>query len=336
VTRFYDQLADRLRASSDVRRLGLINVGPLSGLLATVPFSAAGETVDPRDRLMANLRVVSTEYLETVGTPVIEGRGFTDDDRAGTTVVALVSASLAKRVLPGGAVGRRLMINDNNDAPRSVEIAGVVADSRQVALDQPPGLDIYLPLRQTHRDRVLSLTTNHFWMVKIGSDPAAFGRTFIGHLQAVDADAAVSAPGAMLDAIDRWLAPRRFALGLFSAFALTALALAVSGVYGLVAFAVAQRSREIGVRMAVGASRGAVVRMMLAHAGRLMAAGVSVGALGAIALRPYVTARFAGVDATLALVSTAIAILVVTVSIAAWLPARRAAHVDPALALRAE
>ena len=334
LTRFYEQLGARLRASSEVRRFGVISVGPLSGLLAAVPFTVAGQTVDPRERLMANLRVVSPEYLATVGTQLVDGRGFTENDRAGAPDVALINVNLARRVLPDGAVGRRLLINDNNGAPRPVEIAGVVADTRHVALDQPPGLDIYLPLRQTHRDRVSQLTTNQFWVVNTASDPAAFSRTFIAELRAVDPDAAVSGPGAMQDAIDNWLGPRRFTLGLLGAFALTALALAVSGVYGLVAFAVAQRSREIGVRMAVGASRADVVRMMLAHAGRLVAAGIAAGAIAAVMLWPYVRARFAGVEVDATLIAVTIAILFATVGIAAWLPARRAARIDPALALR--
>ena len=285
---------------------------------------------------MANLRIVSPGYLETVDTPVIAGRTFTENDREGTPDVALISATLAARVLPAGAVGRRLLINDNNDGPRPVDVVGVIGDMRITALDQPPGLDIYLPLRQIHRDRVAAVVTNQFWMVKTGTDPAAFGKTFIGHLQAVDPDAAVSGPGAMQQAIDAWLGPRRFTLGVFSAFALTAVALAVFGLYGLVAFVVAQRAREIGVRMAIGASRSEVVRMTLAQAGRLIAWGVSVGVIAAAALRPYVATWFAGIQVNPVTVTAAITVLILTVLVAASVPARRAAHIDPALALRAE
>jgi predicted permease len=296
LARFYDQLGERLRQSPDVKRFGVINVAPSSGLLASVPFSVEGESVDARERIMANLRIVSPAYLETVQTPAINGRTFSENDREGTPDVAVISASLAERVFPVGSVGKRLLINDNNDGPRPVEIVGVIGDVRHTALDQPGGLDIYLPLRQIHRDRVSAVVTNQFWMVKTGSDPAAFARTFVGHLQAVDPDAAVSGPGAMHQTLDAWFGPRRFTLGLFSAFALTAVALAVFGLYGLVAFVVAQRSREIGVRMAIGASRGKVVRMVLAHAGRLIAFGVSAGVIAAAMLRPYVATWFAGIE----------------------------------------
>jgi ABC-type antimicrobial peptide transport system permease subunit len=173
-------------------------------------------------------------------------------------------------------------------------------------------------------------------MVRTTSDPAVFARTFIAHLQAVDADAAVSSPGPLRVAVDTWLGPRRFTLGLFGAFALTSVVLAISGIYGLVAFSVAQRSREIGVRMAIGASRGSVVRMILAHAGALMAAGVGAGAIVAAAVRPYASALFDGAHTNIASIVATIALLMVTVLVAAWLPARRAARIDPALALRAE
>jgi putative ABC transport system permease protein len=334
--RFYNQLGQHLRESPDVKGFGVINVAPLSGLLATVPFSVEGEVVDARERLMAHLRIVSPAYLETVGSPIIDGRAFTDDDREGTPDVALVSTTLAARVLPAGALGKRLLINDNNDGPRLVQIVGVTGDVRHTALDQPPGLDLYLPLRQIHPDRVSAVVTNQFWMIKMSSDPAAFGRTFITHLQAVDPDAAASGQGAMQQTLDAWFGPRRFTLGLLSAFAATAVALAVFGLYGLVAFVVIDRSREIGVRIAIGASAGEVVRMMLAQAGRLIMRGVSAGVIIAVVLRPYAATWFTGIEVNPIAVATAVLLLIVTVLTAASVPARRAAHIDPAVAVRAE
>ncbi len=336
LARFYDQLGDRLRQSPDIKGFGVINVAPLSGLLATVPFSVEGQSIEARERVMANLRIVSAAYLDTVGTPVVAGRSFTDDDRKGTPDVAIVSASLAARVLPAGAVGKRLLINDNNDAPRAVEVVGVAGDVRHVTLDQPGGLDIYLPFRQIHRDRVSAVVTNQFWMVKTGSDPAAFGKTFVRQLEAVDPDAAVSGPGAMRQALEAWFGPRRFTLGLLGAFALTAVALAVFGLYGLVAFVVAQRSREIGLRMAIGASRGTVVRMVVTHAGRLIVFGVSVGLAAATMLRPYAAASFSGIHVNPITVVIAILLLVLTVLAATVVPARQASRIDPALALRGD
>jgi ABC-type antimicrobial peptide transport system permease subunit len=207
---------------------------------------------------------------------------------------------------------------------------------RHTALDQPPAPDIYLPLRQTHRDRVAALATNQFWVIKTTADPAAFARTFIAHLRAVDADAAVSGQRAMRQTFDAWLGPRRFTLSLLGAFAATTVALAVFGVYGLVAFAVAERSREIGLRMAIGASRRQVTQMVLGHAARLTAIGAAVGLIAASALGPLVTTWFTGIEVDPKTVTIAIVLLVAAVAGAASVPARRAGRVDPVVALRVD
>ena len=138
----------------------------------------------------------------------------------------------------------------------------------------------------------------------------------------------------MRQTLEAWLGPRRFTLGLFGAFATTTVALAVFGLYGLVAFAVAQRSREISLRMAIGASRRQVTQMVLAHAARLTAFGVGGGLIAAGALGPLVTTWFAGMEVDPMTVTMAIALLIAAVVGAACVPARRAARIDPALALR--
>lgn len=336
LARFYDRLADRLRESPDVTRFGVINIAPLSGLLATVPFSVEGQVTNPRDRLMANLRVVSPAYPETIAARLVNGRWFTEDDRAGTPDVALISEELAERFISTGAVGSRLLIDDNNHGPRPVQVIGVIGGMRHVALDEPPGLDIYLPLRQIHPDRVTAVATNQFWMVKINSDPAAFARTFTADLRSVDSDAAVSGARAMTQSMATWLAPRRFTLALFAAFASAAVLLAMLGLYGLVAYTVSQRWREIGVRMAIGASHRQVVRMIVVHAARLAAAGIVIGVMIGAAIHPALASLVVGINVDPKVVAIAALLLAVTALAAAWLPARRAAAIDPATALRAD
>jgi ABC-type antimicrobial peptide transport system permease subunit len=250
--------------------------------------------------------------------------------------VALVSAALAARFLPGGAVGKRLLIDDNNTGPRPVEIVGVLAEVRHIALDLPPPLDVYLPLRQTHPDGLSFVRSNQFWMVRTASDPAAFRATFLAQLRAVDPDAAVSDTGTMRQFLDAWLGPRRFNLGLFAAFALTAVLLAVSGLHGLVSYAVSQRRPEIGLRMAIGATQRDVMRMILRQAAGLALVGVLAGLGFALALRPLV-ARVAGaVSFEPGLVAATATSLAAIVLVAAWLPARRAARIEPTRALRAD
>jgi putative ABC transport system permease protein len=315
--------------------VGVISAAPLSGLLAAVPFSVAGRPVDERERVTANYRAISPGYLSTVGTRLLEGRGFAETDRSDTPQVALVSAALADRLLSGRALGQRLLINDNNVGPRPVEVVGVVDNVRHTALDLPPELDIYVPLRQFHQDWLSALRNNHFWMVQTDADPAAFAATFLAHLRTVDPDAAVSGAGAMRQSVDAWLGPRRFTLGLFGAFALTAVFLAIVGLYGLVSYAVSQRTAEFGLRMAIGATPGDVQRMVFRQAALLGLVGSAVGAGLAAATWPLIAGFVHDVAITPPFAVATSAGLVGVVLMAGWLPARRAARVEPTVALRA-
>ena len=303
----------------------------------TVPFSVDGQPTVKRDRASANLRAISPGYMSTVGTRLLQGRSFLETDRSNTPPVALVSAALADRFLSGGAVGQRLLIDDNNQGPRPVEIVGVVENVRHTALDLPPALDVYVPLRQIHPDGVPLLRSNQFWMVRAASDPSAFRVTFLTHLRAVDPDAAVSGTGAMREYLDAWLGPRGFNIGLFGAFALTAVVLAVSGLYGLMTYAVAYRTREIGIRMALGAPRDHVLRTEVWSALRLVGIGISNCIPIAITAGRLIGAQHFGVAAgdpvTLA---GAAALLILVGGVAAYGPARRASRVDPMLALRTQ
>jgi hypothetical protein len=230
----------------------------------------AGQSDADRSRPNANLRAITPDYLTVVGTRLLEGRGFAQTDELGAPPVALVSVALADRFLSGKAVGERLLIDDNNDSPRPVEIVGVVENVRQAALDLPPAPDIYLPLRQIHRDSSAMLRNNQFWMLKIATDSRAFGATFLTHLRAVDPDAAVSGTGSMRQYVDAWLGPRRFTFGLFVAFALT----------------VSQRTAEIGLRMAIGATARDVFAMILKQAAVLGVAGAVLGLAMTLAAKP--------------------------------------------------
>jgi ABC-type antimicrobial peptide transport system permease subunit len=173
-------------------------------------------------------------------------------------------------------------------------------------------------------------------MVRTRSDPVAFRATFLSQLRAVDPDAAVSGTGTMRQYVDAWLGPRRFNLGLFGGFAMTAVLLALSGVYGLVSYAVSQRRTEIGLRMAIGASARNVRGMVLRQAATLGASGALVG-VGVTGLaRRLVTGMVPGISIEPTIVVATSALLVAVVLIAAWLPARRAALIDPTVALRTQ
>jgi ABC-type antimicrobial peptide transport system permease subunit len=165
-------------------------------------------------------------------------------------------------------------------------------------------------------------------MVRTASDPAVFRETFLAQLRAVDPDAAVSGTGTMRQFVDAWLGPRRFNLGLFAAFALTAVLLAVSGLYGLVSYAVSQRRPELGLRMAIGATPYDVQRMILRQAARLGLAGAAIGLALAAAAWPLAARMASDVSINPAIAAVTAALLIAVTLVAAWIPARRAARVD--------
>ena len=336
LTRFYERLSQGLRQAPGVQDVGVISVAPLSGLLATVGFGVVGQPLNERDLPTANLRAISAGYLSAVGTRLTTGRPFAETDTENTPAVALISAALAERFLSSSWNGQQLMIDDNAKGLRPVEVVGVVENVRQAALDAPPSYDVYIPLRQIHPDGVPILRNNQFWMVRTTTDPATFRETFLTHLRRVDPDAAVSGTGTMRQYVEAWLGPRRFSLALLVSFSITAALLAISGLYGLVSYAVSRRKREIGLRMAIGATERDVFQLILAQAARLAAVGVGLGLVVSVAARPLAS-RIAQ-DVSLGPISVLVTTIVLmgVVVAAAWLPARRATRIRPTVALQGE
>jgi predicted permease len=336
LARFYDRLSERLVTLPGVQSVGVTSVAPLSGILRTVPFTVEDEAQHERDMPSVNLRVISPGYLPAIGTRLLNGRSFSEADRWDTPQVALVSSALAKRFLSNAPLGRRLLINDNMKGPRAVQIVGVVEDVRQASLDAPPTLDVYVPLRQVHPDSVGSLRDNQFWMIRTATDPAAFRSSFGTQLRAIDEDAAISGAGRMRDYVETGLGPRRFNLGLFAAFSLTGVLLAVFGSYSLVSYTVSQRQREIGLRVAIGATERDIHRMILRQAAFLGLAGAALGGCLAAIAQLLVSRLAQDVSIPLPSAISTAALLLVLVTLAAWLPARRAARIQPTLALKGE
>lgn len=336
LTRFYERLSEGLMQAPGVQAVGVISVAPLSGLLATVGFGVVGQPLNARELPSANLRAVSAGYLSAVGTRLTSGRHFIETDTADNPPVALISAALAERFLANEWSGRQLLIDDNSRGPRPVEIVGVVENVRHTALDDPPSYDVYIPLRQIHPDAVPILRNNQFWMVTTTTDPSTFRETFLAHLRRVDPDAAISGTGTMREYVEASLGPRRFSLALLFSFSIAAALLAVTGLYGLVSYAVSRRKREIGLRMAIGATERDVRRLILGEAARLAVVGASLGLMIAAVARSL-TSRLAhdvSVGPTAVLLTTTLLISVVIG--AAWLPAQRAARIRPTVALQGD
>jgi putative ABC transport system permease protein len=335
---FFDAVLARLREIPGVRSVAAASGLPPNRPPNNTSVTLEGFTGDLHAMpLMEFLQYVSPDYFVTMGIPLIAGRAFTEADRAGSAPVAIVNQRAAATLWAGrDPIGARIRAA----APGAAwfTVVGVVADVKQRGLAAPPGTELYLPYRQAPAfiggfvPRVMNIVIR-----TSAADPASPGRAVRSALRAVDASlpAAGLQPMAAvrLDSIARV----RFVTLLLGAFGLGALALAAVGTYGVMASLVGRRTREIGIRMALGAERLAVLRLVMREALIVTAAGVALGlaggAFGARLLASFLFQVRPGDPLTLATVAALLALVGAT---AAYLPARRAARLDPVIALRDE
>jgi putative ABC transport system permease protein len=331
--RFFTAALAAVRQVPGVAGAAVTSQVPLSGDddrygVHLVPAPAA----DPGELDFGTYRyTVSPGYLETMGIPLLRGRSLAPSDDAGASRVALVSASLARRRFPGlDPVGRRVRVGPEDSPPYT--IVGVVGDVKQLSLALEQDEAVYVPVSQWgFVDRVLSV------VVRTRGEPAGVVDAVRRAVWSVDPDQAVVRVAAMEDLVAGSAEDRRFALRLFEGFALAALVLVGAGIYGTLSGRVAERTREIGVRAALGASRGALIALVLKHGLALAALGVALGvAASAGATRAFASLLYGVSPLDLATYLGVVAVLGVVALIAAGVPAWRAARVDPALPLRAE
>lgn len=337
LAQFVDRVHAELASDPEVVRDAMISVAPLSGLLRSVNFSVDGLPFLPTERPLANYRQISPDYFAVIRAPIVSGRSFVEQDDPSSMSVAVVSRALADRYLPAAAIGRRLLIDDNNVGPRAVTVVGVVENLRHVMLDAKPEFDIYLPLRQTHPDGVALVANNQFWVVRVATDPMRFEETFRRVLARVEPEAASSGASTLRTSVDTALAPRRVSVALVTGFAAVALVLAALGVHGVMAYAVQLQRRSIALRVALGATTRNVVGDVLRSALGLAAVGLAAGIAGALASARALEGLVFGVaPRDPVMLAVAAVVLVATTILASWIPARRAARIDPAMALRGE
>ena len=331
--RFFAAALEAVRDVPGVAAAALTSQLPLSGdddrygvHLEPAPEADPGELGGGTYRY-----AVSPGYLQTMGIPLLRGRGLTSADGAGAPRVALVSATLARRRFPGlEPIGRRIRVGPAESDPYT--IVGVVGDVKQVSLALDEGEAVYLPIDQWQfADQALSL------VLRPQGDPGRIVPAVRSAVWSVDPDQAVVRVAAMEDLLKASAEDRRFALRLFEAFALAALVLVGVGLYGSLSGRVAERTREIGVRAALGASRGALVSLVLRRALALTALGIALGVAASAAATRAITSLLFGVSQLDAVTYVAVVALLGAVSlIAGSVPAWRAARVDPVLPLRAE
>jgi predicted permease len=346
---FFHDLVERTRALPGVQAVSATNHLPLHGDHWHFGFSIEGRPYDPAaDRPSALFRVVRTGYFPTMRIGVVAGRDFTPTDAADGSHVVIVNQSMARRHWPDGSpLGQRLTIDDPTKGPTWHTVVGVVADVRQESWDAPSGEEMYFPSISSAAapapDDGTPKAGNLFepqtmtLVVRTAGDPASLTRAVQRVVHELDADAPVSDVITMAKAVDEQLAQPRFYLMLFGAFAGIALALAGVGVYGVMSYAAAQRAREMGIRVALGAGPTDPFRLVLRDGMRLAAVGSAIGLGAALVGSRAMRSLLYGVGPTDPVTLVAVTAVLVGVALAACcVPAWRAARIDPASTLRAD
>lgn len=324
---FFAELVDRVAALPQVSAVTLAQKVPLSGDAGRRRAVVEGYEPRPGEDMEFHNNVVGPSYFEVMRVPLVSGRAFTADDRAGAPQVAVVNETFAARYWPGeNPVGKRLAFFGQ---VANVEIVGVARDGKYERLTEAPRPYIYRPFLQQYEDMTLH--------VRVTRDADAFLPILRGEIRALDRQLPVLRLASMRAETAFATFPQRVAASLLGACAALALLLAALGLYGVVAYAVSQRTREIGIRIALGAPRHAVVRMALERSMKVVAIGLAVGLVLSLGAGRAIE-RFIG-DVSAADPAALVAgplVMLVCAFVASWLPARRAARVDPMKALREE
>jgi putative ABC transport system permease protein len=335
IATFHDRLRERLRALPGVTEVGAVNILPLSGPLASSDFTIVGQPpLTEKEKPTANYRMIDPGYFRAMGSALVRGRNFTEaDDQRGRNVV-IVSEALEKAYWKGrDAIGTHVLMQDAGPTPRDAEVIGVARGMREVALDQPATASIYVPIPQVPPISSRFLTNNFFWAVRTSAITGTQLRKEVG---AVDADIAV-AEMTMDEYLQKGLGRHKFSLRMLMVFAIAALLLAGSGLYALIAYSTAQRTREMGIRLAMGARLSNVAGLVVRQALGLAISGVILGTVAAWVAAKLIAPLLFDVSPHDSLTFSLAGIaMVVVAGAASYAPARRAGRVDPMMALRSE
>jgi putative ABC transport system permease protein len=274
---------------------------------------------------------VSPGYAHTLGVPVLRGREFEDADTENAPPVTMINARMAREYFPKeNPVGKRIKFEHPSDPSKWMTIVGVVGDTRLYGLANPSRLEIYVPFRQ-------DVPSHMYLVVKSAMDPGALTSAIRAAVREIDKDQAIFGISTMDQLIVNSVSTRRITLILLGLFSTLALVLAAIGIYGVISYSVAQRTHEIGTRMALGAQKADVLRMVLAQGARIAGAGVAIGLAASLGLTRLLANLLFSVSAADPLTFAAVAITLILVAmLACYIPARRTLRVDPMIALRYE
>jgi len=329
--RFFRDAIARVRQIPGVRSASAVNFLPFAGPGAATGFNVAGRpTPLPGQWPTLDVRVCEGNYFHTMGIPIIKGRTFSEREEVVKSHVVIVNETLAREIFPDeDPIGKRLYIQMMNDPP-ACEIIGVVGDVKHAGLDSPPRAMSYWP----HPELPYPFMTI---VARTDGDPLGYVTAVRRDVQALDNDQPIANVYTMEQLMSESVARARFSTTLLSVFAFVALLLAAVGIYGVMSYSVTQRTHEIGIRMALGARPGDVLKMVVRHGMRLTAAGLGIGTLGAWFLMKTMTSLLYEVSANDLTVFVGVPVVLAGVALAAcFVPARRATRVDPMIALRYE
>ncbi len=334
-TDFVDRVLARVRALPAVTSAGYTSALPLVWKGGTIGFWPEGTSrPDPSLSYDANNRVITPGYIETMRMTLAEGRVFDDRDAAHAGFVVIVNETMARQYWPQGrAIGRRLKLGAPSDPVPWRTVVGVLRDVRSMGLDQPPRAELYFPHAQSDG--------NWMWprdlVLRADGDPRALARAVRAAVWSIDPSQPVSNVQTMDEIVDKEVVQRRTQTRLLGAFAALALVLACLGIYGVLSLLVSERTEEIGVRLALGATQASVLRLVVGNGMRLALTGVVAGLIGAWWATRFLERLLYGVRPHAPLLFAALALLLLGVSfVAVVLPARRASRLDPLRALRAQ
>jgi predicted permease len=333
----FDDIVARIAALPGVERAGLMSLLPLDGGRYSISTkSIDGRRIPPADQPSTQIRVVSPETFEALRIPLLQGRRFDAGDRQGSARVVIVNESAARMLWKAeNPIGHSVYISTNftdDDADAGGTVVGIVPDIRDRSLASPPSATIYLPHAQAPVDEMTIVVR-----AEAGLDRTSLISAVRDEVHAVDPLLPIVDPRTMDDVVSASVTQPRFATLLMSVFALLALILAVIGVAGVMAYVVGQRTREIGIRMALGASQRRVVRETIASASAPLLVGALVGLAATVVVARQLAKLLYGVTPRDPVVLGSVTMLLLVVAlIAAYLPARRASRVDPLIAVRSD
>ena len=329
---FYRELLSRIGTLPAVESAGAVSILPLGTNFDTAGMEAEGFLHGPGETLYPERYIVTPGYFQAMGLRLVRGRFLTEGDNENAPLVVLVSETAAQRWWPGqDPLGRHVQVPGFDSGPQPWRtIAGVVQDVKQAGLDAPKTMQVYLPQAQ-YRDGSLTL------VVRTKTDPLSVAGQVRQLVSGIDADQAVSNVTSMDDVLSGSLASRNFSTVLLGSLAGLGLLLSAIGVYGVLSYGVSQRTREIGIRMALGAARKDVLSLVIRQAFKLLWIGSVCGVVAALLLTRFMSSLLFGITAHDPLSFAGVTcFLMVVALVACYIPARGAARVDPMVALRYE